>query len=102
MEHGEEISGWHEHVVTKPTSNDRVVHNWLVGLVLEVAVPATSEVWGWPRLHLLELLLSRADLDTGFNTIGGKRASTLEVPFIKDAFLDLRLASDKVIKTLSA
>ena len=40
VEHGEELAGWHHHVVAEPAGNDRVVHHGLVGLVFEVAVPA--------------------------------------------------------------
>jgi hypothetical protein len=40
VEHGEELARRHDHVVTKPTCNDGVMHDGLVRLVLEVAVPA--------------------------------------------------------------
>ena len=40
VEHREEVAWRHEHVVAKPASDDRVVHDWLVWLVLEVAVPS--------------------------------------------------------------
>jgi hypothetical protein len=34
-------------------SNDRVVHDGLVGPVHEVALPTTAEFGRWPRVHLL-------------------------------------------------
>jgi hypothetical protein len=40
MKHCEELARRHNHVVAKPSSNDRVMHDGLVGLVLEIAVPA--------------------------------------------------------------
>lgn len=40
VKHGEELARRHDHVVTKPTCNDGVMHDGLVRLVLEVAVPA--------------------------------------------------------------
>lgn len=70
-------------MVTEPTSNDRVVHHWLVGLVLKVRLPAILEVRGRPSLELLQLLGSRPDLDAGVDTVGGEGASSLDVPFIE-------------------
>jgi hypothetical protein len=77
------------------------MHNRLVRLVLEVAVPTTPEVWSRPLLHLSEFLFSRPDLDTGLDAIGGKRSSTFDVPFVKDCFLNFRNTSDEVIEALS-
>lgn len=74
----------HEHVVTEPAGNDTVVHDGLVRLVLEVRLPSVGEVGSGPALKVPELLLCGTDLDTGFNAIGGKRASSLEMPLIKD------------------
>lgn len=62
----------HEHVVTEETSNHRVMHDRLVRLVLEVRFPALGEVRRRPPLKVLELLLSRPDLDTSIDTVGGK------------------------------
>jgi hypothetical protein len=39
VKHGEELSGRQQHVVAEPAADDGVMHNWLVGLLLEVAVP---------------------------------------------------------------
>jgi hypothetical protein len=52
MEHGEELARWHEHMVSEPAEDvlgkftqinildlpgyDRVMHHWLIWLVLEV------------------------------------------------------------------
>lgn len=74
----------HEHVVTEPAGNDTVVHDGLVRLVLEVRLPAVGEVGSGPALKVPKLLLCGTDLDTGLNAVGGKRASSLEVPLIKD------------------
>lgn len=78
------------------------MHDWLVGLVLEVAVPSTAEVWSWPRVHLVEFLLSRANLDTSIDAIGGKWAGALDVPFIEDSLLDLWFTADEVVETFGA
>lgn len=85
-------------MVTKPSGNDGVVHNWLVGLVLEVAVPTGAELWVWPGIHLIELLLSRSDLDTCLDAIGGEWASTVDVPLVEDLFLCLLVAANEVVK----
>lgn len=74
----------HEHVVTEPTGNDTVVHDGLVGLVLEVRLPSVGEVGSGPALKVPELLLCGTDLDTSVNAVGGERASSLEVPLVKD------------------
>ena len=87
-------------MVTEPTSNDRVVHDWLVGLVLEVRVPTRAELGARPAVHLLKLLLSRADLNTGINTVGGKRTGAVDLPLLEDLLLDLGVATDKVIEGL--
>lgn len=88
------------HVVTKPTGNDTVVHDWLVWLVLEVRVPAAAELWARPRVHLLELFLGGADLHTGFDTIGGKRARAVDVPLVENLLLNLLVAADEVVEAL--
>ena len=69
MEHREEVSRGHQHVVTEPTRNDGVVHDRLVGLVLEVRLPSLGEVRGRPGLELLKLLGSRADLYASLDTV---------------------------------
>lgn len=70
VEHGEELAGWHESVVAVEAGDDRVVHDWLVGLVLEVALPSRAELLAWPAVHLPELLFIRSYLDTSINAIG--------------------------------
>jgi hypothetical protein len=87
-------------VITEPTSNDRVVHDRLVRLVLEVRVPTRAELGARPAVHLLELLLSRTDLDTSVNTVGGKRTSAVDLPLLEDLLLDLRIATDEIIERL--
>lgn len=100
-----------------PTSNDTVVHDWLVGLVLEIALPPILEVGSRPGLKLPQFLSSRAHLDTGFDTIGCKRTGSLLVPLVKDLWygvsgwgwrslgvshtlLDDRVSTNKVVETL--
>jgi hypothetical protein len=74
------------------------MHHWLVRLVLEVAVPAGAELWTRPLVHHLEFIFSRADLDTSINAIGRKRASTVDVPLLEDAFLSGGVATRKVVE----
>jgi hypothetical protein len=101
VKHCKKIARWHDHVVAEPASNDRVMHDGLVGLVLEVAIPARAEFWAGPLIHHVELCFSRANLDTSFNTVGGKWASAIDVPLVKYAFLDRRVATSKVIERLN-
>jgi hypothetical protein len=98
VEHGKELSRWNLHVITKESSNDRVMHDRLVRLVLEVAVPTRAEFVHWPRVHLLELLLRGANLDTGFDAVGGKRTSAIDVPLLEDLVLRLLIAADEVVE----
>jgi hypothetical protein len=97
----EKIARWHDHVVAEPASNDRVMHDGLVRLVLEVAIPARAEFWAGPLIHHVELCFSRADFDTSFNTVGGKWASAIDVPLVEYAFLNRRVATSKVIERLN-
>jgi hypothetical protein len=76
------------------------MHNWLVGLVLEVAVPTRAELWAGPLVHHVELLFSRADLDTSFNTIGGKWASAIDIPLVEYTFLSRRVTTSEVVERL--
>lgn len=101
-----------------PTSDDTVVHHWLVGLVLEVRFPTVLEVRSWPCLKLPQLLSSWAHFNAGLNAVGCKRSGSLLVPFVKDLWnrvseyrwrnfgvshtlLDNRVATNKVVETLS-
>lgn len=101
VEHGEELARGHKHVVTEPSSNDGVVHDRLVGLVLEVAVPARAEFWVWPRVHLVELLLGWSDLDTGLDTVGGQWTSSVDVPLVEDLFLCLLVSTNEIVERLN-
>jgi len=74
------------------------MHDRLVRLVFKVAIPTALEMWRRPLLHLGEFLLSRTNLDTSFDAISSQRSSALEVPFIKDCFLDLWNAADEVVE----
>jgi hypothetical protein len=99
LEHCEKLSWWHEHMISKPPSNDRIMHDRLVRFVFEVRVPTALEVWRGPFLHFLQLLLGWTDFNTSFNPISSQWTSTFEIPFIKDSFLDFWDASDEVVKT---
>lgn len=108
-------------MVAERSRNHRVVHNcqnprvsfwtnrgrdcsltWLIGLALEVRVPAGCEVRRGPLLELLELLLGRADLDSGFDTIGCQWPGALEVPLFEHPLLHIRVAPSKVVKRFHA
>lgn len=82
--------------------NNGVVHDRLVWLVLEVAIPSASglEVGRGPGLHLCQFFLSRTDLHTSLNAIGRERTSALEVPFFIDLLLDFRVATNEVVERL--
>ena len=71
------------------------MHNRFIRLVLEVAIPARTEL-----LHviLFQLLLIRSHFDASFNTIGGERPSTVDIPLVKDTFLNLGIATHKIIE----
>ena len=87
-------------MVTEPTSDDRVVHDWLIRLVLEVRVPTRPELWARPAVHLLELLFGRTDLDTSINTIGCERTCAVDVPLVEDLFLSLLVTTNEVVEAL--
>lgn len=55
-------------MVSKEPRDDRVVHHGFVGLVLEIAFPARSELWARPFIHLIELFFIWTDLDTRLDT----------------------------------
>lgn len=76
------------------------MHDWLVGLVLEITVPTTSESFCGPCFHRLELFLGRSNLDAGVNAVGGEWSRAFDVPLVEGRFLDGRVAADEVIKTL--
>ena len=59
-------------MIAKPARNDTVMHDRLVGLVLEVIVPTRPEFREGPLVELVELLLSGTRLHAGFNTVGGE------------------------------
>lgn len=98
VEHGEELARWDLHVVTEETGDDRIMHDGLVRLVLEVAVPARAELVAWPGVDLPELVLGWASLDTGLDAVGGEWASAVDVPLGEDLVLDLLVAADEVVE----
>lgn len=88
-------------MITEPTGDDGVVHDRLVGLVLEVRVPSRAELRAWPAIHLLEFVLSWTDLDTCIDTIGRKWTGTVDVPLIEDLVLGLLVTTHEVIEALN-
>lgn len=77
------------------------MHDWLVRLVLEVAVPSRTELWAWPLVHCSELFFGGSDLHTCLDTIGGKRASAVDIPLIVHLLLDMRISTHKVVEGFS-
>lgn len=74
------------------------MHNRLVGLVLEIAVPSTLEIGGRPGPHLCQLLLRWSDLHTSIDTIGGQWTCSAKIPLLEDLLLDLGIATDEVVE----
>lgn len=74
------------------------MHDWLVWLVLEVAVPAGAELFAWPAVHHLQLFLGRSNLDTSFDTVGCEWACAVDVPLLEDLLLYLGVASHEVVE----
>lgn len=77
------------------------MHDGLVRLVFEVAVPARTELLARPRVHLVEFFLCRPDLDTSFDTISRQRSCAISVPLVEDRLLDLRISPDEIVKTFN-
>jgi hypothetical protein len=98
--HSEELPWRHNHMVTKPPSNNRVVHNRLVGLVLKIRVPARAEFLAGPAVHHGEFFLCGPDLDTGFDAVGGERARAVDIPLLEDLFLHFGVAADEIVEGL--
>ena len=73
------------------------MHHGLVRLVLEVTIPARTELL---QIVLLQLFFSRPNFHTSLDTIGGQRTSTSLVPLVIDSLLDLRITSNEVIEAL--
>ena len=73
------------------------MHDWLVRLLLEIAVPAGTEFF---HVVLGQLLIGRPDLNASFDPIGGKWTGTIELPLVIHLLLNLRITSDEVIKAL--
>ena len=76
------------------------MHNWLVGLVLEVGVPAGAELLARPAVHHVEFFLSWSDLDTSLDTVGGEWTSAVDVPLVEDLLLNLGVTTSKVVEGL--
>ena len=82
-------------------SDDGIMHDRLVRLVFEVAVPSRFERTERSLFNLLDFFLCGPKLDAGFNTVGGERASAISVPLGKDLLLDCRVSTDEVVKGLA-
>jgi hypothetical protein len=87
-------------VVAKPTRNNRVVHDWLVWLVFEVAIPTRPELWTRPLIHHLELFLSWTNLDSSLNAVGRKRSGSIDIPLLEDALLNCWVTTSEVVEGL--
>lgn len=61
--------------------DDRVVHDWLIRFLGEVAFPAWAKAF---HVLLLHFILGGPDFDTCFNAIGGHWTSAIHVPLVKD------------------
>lgn len=77
------------------------MHNRLIRLILEVAVPPAPKLWERPVVHLLKFLLGRTDLDTSLNAIRSERSSAINVPLVEHGLLHLLVATRKVIEGLN-
>ena len=73
------------------------MHHGLVGLVLEVTIPAGTELL---HIVLLQLFFIRPDFHTSLDTISKQRTGTSLVPLVIDSLLDLRVTSNEVIEAL--
>ena len=102
MKHAEEPAWGYDHVVAVEAGDDRVVHDGLVRLVLEVTVPARTKLLAGPAVHHRELLFCWTDLDTRFDAVCRKRAGPVDVPLLEYRFLHLGIPSHKVVKGLHA
>lgn len=85
-------------MVSEPACNDRVVHDGLVRLIFEVAVPARAEFRAWPLVHHVKLGFCGSNLDTGFNAICCKWTSAVNVPLVEDTFLNCGIATSEVVE----
>ena len=74
------------------------MHDRLIRLVLEVAVPAGTEL-----LHVIlsQLLLGGSNLHASLNTIGSQWSGSIDIPFVLELLLHLRIIPDEVIEALS-
>lgn len=67
------------------------MHDGLVGLVLEVALPTRPEFREWPAVDPPEFLLGGTNLDTGVDTVGRHGTGAVEVPFtLSDSHVNVR------------
>lgn len=79
---------------------DRIVHHWLIWFVLEVRIPPTTKLRGWPLLHILKFLFRGSNLDSSINAVGCQWTGALDIPFLEHLFLDFRISSNEIIEGL--
>lgn len=101
MEHAEELALGYHHVVAVEAGDDGVVHDWLVGLVFEVAVPARAELLAGPAVHHLELFFGWTDLDSSLDPVCRQWTCSVDIPLLEYRFLHLGITTHKVVKGLN-
>ena len=74
------------------------MHDRLVGLPFEVAVPAGTE---FLHVFLGQFLVGRPYLDASFDAIGRKWTRAIELPLVVDSLLSLGVTSEEVVEALS-
>lgn len=77
------------------------MHDRLVWLILEVAVPSRQELWERPILEILEFLLTWPNLHTSFDAICGKWTHAVDIPLVDHGLLNLGVTTDEVVERLS-
>ncbi|KAH0356808.1 alcohol oxidase p68, partial [Aureobasidium melanogenum] len=126
VEHGEKLSGGHQHVVSEPSGDDTIMHHGFRNgrqqceergkraMISSDAKGLTSGAFLnmclivlWldgnsprPFVHLSKFILIRPNFDTSFDTIGSQRTSTIDIPLFVDCLLNSRITTNKVIERL--
>jgi hypothetical protein len=77
-----------------------VVHNGLIRLMLEIAVPPAPELFARPAVHHVQLLFRRPYLDTCLDTVCCKRAGAVDIPLLEDSFLYFGVTPHEVVEGL--
>ena len=77
------------------------MHDRLVRLVLEVAVPARNELREWPALELFQFLRIWTNFDASFDAVGGKWTHAVDVPLVEHLVLGLLVTPREVVEGLN-